>query len=215
MANFSESVAPEQAIERLVQGNARFVEREHDLVNAGWRPGLSQGQKPFAIILGCSDARSPAELVFDQGLGDLFVIRVAGNIVAPSGIGSVEYAVSQFGTRLVVVMGHTHCGAVRATLNGIQGGDSSDSRHVRSITDRIRPHVQELALAGLTDDALMKAAVRANVRACVAHLRNGSQLIEDYVRPGSVVVAGAVYDLDTGRVEFIELPPKQTSPSGP
>src|SRR3954469_23568050 len=137
-----------EALERLREGNRRFVagHGEDVLTTPSRRRELADGQEPFAITLGCSDSRVPAELVFDQGLGDLFVIRVAGNIVAPSGIGSVEYAISQFGTRLVVVMGHTHCGAIRATLNGIQGGDSSDSRHVRSITDRIRPHVQELAM---------------------------------------------------------------------
>jgi carbonic anhydrase len=210
MASFStaDTVGPQQAIERLLQGNARFVERTQQSVSTGWRPGLAQEQRPFAVILGCSDARAPAELVFDQGLGDLFVIRVAGNIVAPSGIGSVEFAVSHFQTRLVVVMGHTHCGAVAATLGAIKHGDSPDSRHIRSITDRIRPHVHELAMAGLPEDALLHAAVRANVRACVAHLRNGSVVIEDYVRSGSVGVAGAVYDLDSGRVEFIEGPPR-------
>lgn len=209
VTNFNESVSPEEAIQRLLQGNARFTEREHTLADAGWRPGLAKGQKPFAVILGCSDSRAPAELVFDQGLGDLFVIRIAGNIVAPSGIGSVEYAISQLGTRLVVVMGHTHCGAVQATLNGIQQGEKDDSRHIRSITDRIRPHVQELALAGLPQESLMKAAVKANVRASVAHLRNASSVIEDYGRSGTVAIAGAVYDLDSGRVEFIENPVAQ------
>lgn len=200
----SETMTPQQAIERLLQGNARFVDSSQQSTTTGWRPGLAAGQSPFAVIIGCSDARAPAELVFDAGLGDLFVIRVAGNIVAPSGIGSVEFAVEAFGTRLVVIMGHTHCGAVKATLQSLKQGGDPESRHLRSITDRIRPHVHELAMAGLEERALMNSAVRANVRACVAHLRNGSALIEDYVRSGRVVVAGAVYDLDTGRVEFIE-----------
>lgn len=193
----------QDAIDRLLQGNARFVERAHQLATAGWNPDLVNEHRPFAIILGCSDSRAPAELVFDQGAGDLFVIRVAGNIIAPSGIGSVEFAISKFGVRLVVVMGHTQCGAVTATLESLRT-DAPESRHVRSITDRIRPHVQELAGAGLPPEQLLNAAVRSNVRAGVAHLKTGSALIEDAVRGGTLHIAGAVYDLKSGRVEFIE-----------
>lgn len=191
------------AIERLLQGNARFVERAHQLATTGWNPDLLHEQRPFAVILGCSDSRAPAELLFDQGAGALFVIRVAGNIIAPSGIGSVEFAISKFGVRLVVVMGHTQCGAVTATLESLRG-EAPGSRNVRSITERIRPHVYELANAGLSGDALLTAAVRANVRAGVAHLRYGSALIEEAVRSGDLLVSGAVYDLGSGRVEFIE-----------
>src|SRR5919112_1807459 len=127
-----------EALERLREGNARFASKMASsgaLLSHTQRAALAGGQQPFAIILGCSDSRVPAEIVFDQGLGDLFVIRVAGNIVAPSQIGSVEYGVEQFGTRLVVVLGHSGCGAIAATLEEITGRATSQSRNLRSIVD--------------------------------------------------------------------------------
>jgi carbonic anhydrase len=163
-------------------------------------------QRPFATVLGCSDSRTPVEIIFDQGLGDLFVIRVAGNIVAPSVTGSIEFAASQFGPRLVVVLGHTNCGAISATVRAIQTGDNPESRNIRSITDRITPHVSELvSLAeGAAEEQLLREAMRANVRASADHLRHGSRILEDLVLSGRVVVLGAEYDLARGKVHFFD-----------
>ena len=171
---------------------------------------LVTGQEPFAIVLGCSDSRVPAELVFDQGLGDLFVIRVAGNIVAPSQVGSVEFAAARFDTRLVVVMGHSQCGAIAATLEDLYGRTSTHSRNLRSIVDRIRPSVETLVAGrhGLDPDALMGDAVRANVRASVDHLRHGSELLEQLIRTEGLVVVGAEYSLESGVVTFFEGVPQ-------
>ena len=164
------------------------------------------GQEPFAIILGCSDSRVPAELVFDQGFGDLFVIRVAGNVVAPSQVGSVEFAASRFGTRLVVVMGHSQCGAVTATLEELQGTATSQSKNLRSIVDRVRPSIEPLMAARphVNPEVLLHEAVRANVRASVNHLRHGSELLERLVQETGLVIVGAEYSLETGLVDFFE-----------
>src|SRR5258708_1500177 len=144
LANPPDSVPPAEGLHRLKEGNQRFVQSKSELSSHGWRPGLGDGQQPFAVVIGCSDSRSPAELVFDQGLGQLFVVRVAGNVIAPSGTGSVEFAAAQYGIRLVVVMGHTQCGAIAATCDSIRNGDTPHSRNIRSITERIRPHVEDL-----------------------------------------------------------------------
>jgi carbonic anhydrase len=202
-------VDPQEALQRLRDGNARFVAgaRRADSLPALSRPGaLADGQQPFAVILGCSDSRVPVEIVFDQGLGDLFVIRVAGNIVAPSQVGSVEFAAEQFGIRLVVVLGHTHCGAIDATLAALQEKDNSHSRHMSSILDRIRPSVEALLKTDLRHDhvALAHQAVRANVRASADHLRHGSDLLERLIRSDGLRVVGAEYDLETGTVDFFD-----------
>jgi carbonic anhydrase len=199
----------EEALARLREGNQRFVANETTappLNDAARRATLVAGQEPFAIILGCSDSRVPAELVFDQGFGDLFVIRVAGNVVAPSQIGSVEFAAARFGTRLVVVMGHSQCGAILATLDDVMGLASSHSRNLRSIVDRVRPSIETL-LAGRDAgdrEALVREAVRANVRASVDHLRHGSELLERMVQNDGMLVVGAEYSLETGVVSFFE-----------
>ncbi len=196
------------ALARLREGNRRFVSDQTvaaSLSSQERRTALVAGQAPFAIILGCSDSRVPAELVFDQGFGDLFVIRVAGNIVAPSQVGSVEFAAERFGTRLVVVMGHSQCGAVVATVEELLGRGASESRNLRSIVDRVRPSV-EAALSGRKDmdfDALVSDAVRANVRTSVEHLRHGSELLEELGRTNGLLVVGAEYSLDTGVVTFL------------
>jgi carbonic anhydrase len=197
------------ALARLREGNRRFVAGEaasDALPQAARRLALVAGQAPFAIILGCSDSRVPAELVFDQGFGDLFVIRVAGNIVAPSQVGSVEFAASQFGTRLVVVMGHTRCGAVAATLDEVLGHGTAESRNLRSIVDRIRPAVEPLVAAGMPADpeSLARAAVRANVGAAVDQLRHGSQIVEHLIQTAGLRIVGAEYALETGVVEFLD-----------
>lgn len=198
-----------QALDRLREGNRRFVAAEtasRAASHAGHRPELAAGQAPFAIVLGCSDSRVPAELVFDQGFGDLFVIRVAGNIVAPSQVGSVEFAAARFGTRLVVVMGHTQCGAIIAALDDLQGRSQSQSRNLRSIVDRVRPSVETVLASSPGDDAeaLVRAAVRANVRASANHLRHGSELLERLIQGDGLLVVGAEYSLETGVVDFFD-----------
>jgi carbonic anhydrase len=198
-----------EALERLREGNRRFVAgiREPDaFVEKTRRPALAAGQEPFAIILGCSDSRVPAEIVFDQGLGDLFVIRVAGNIVAPSQIGSVEFAAARFGTRLVVVLGHSSCGAVLATLEELRRPSQDQSRNLRSIVDRIRPSVEPLlgSGAGRGPEALVREAVRANIRVSANHLRHGSEILEQLIQRDGLVVVGAEYSLETGEVEFFD-----------
>ena len=197
-----------EALTRLREGNRRFVTGQSSTaaLSRSAREALVAGQEPFAIILGCSDSRVPAELVFDQSFGDLFVIRVAGNIVAPSQVGSVEFAASRFGTRLVVVMGHSQCGAITATLEELQGLATSQSRNLRSIVERVRPSVETL-LNGSRDidpDALIRGAVRANVRASVNHLRHGSELLERLIPEIGLLVVGAEYSLETGVVDFFE-----------
>ncbi len=195
------------ALARLREGNRRFVSGVRSLealLTQTRRADLATSQRPFAIVLGCSDSRVPAELVFDQGLGDLFVIRVAGNIVAPSQVGSVEFAAERFGIRLVVVLGHTCCGAVTATLEQLRAGDHP-SPNLRSIVDRIRPTVETLLAAGvdLDDDGIVRQAVRANVRKAADQLRHGSVLLESLRREGLRVV-GAEYSLSTGEVDFFD-----------
>jgi carbonic anhydrase len=198
-----------EALERLKVGNARFtasLSSSDEYISHTRRPQLTMVQEPFAIILGCSDARVPAELVFDQGVGDLFVIRVAGNIVAPSLIGSVEFAAEQFGTRLVVVLGHTQCGAIQATLQQLQRPVETQSHNLHSIVDRIRPSVEALLKTELRHDlhALGQAAVRANIRASVLQLRHGSEIIEQLIQKNGLMVVGAEYSLETGVVEFFD-----------
>jgi carbonic anhydrase len=200
------------ALERLQEGNRRFVE---DMRNGGGktshthRNGLSARQEPFAIILGCSDSRVPAEIVFDQGLGDLFVIRVAGNIVASSQVGSVEFAAARFGTRLVVVLGHSQCGAILATLEELQQPTTHHSPNLRSIVDRVRPSVEALLRTDLRSDpvALVREAVRANIRVSANQLRNGSAILESLIQKNGLLVVGAEYSLETGIVDFFDGAP--------
>ena len=202
-----------QALERLREGNRRFasdVRRSAPVVTQTRRSELAEGQEPFAIILGCSDSRVPAEIVFDQGLGDLFVIRVAGNIVASSQIGSVEFAAERFGTPLVVVLGHSRCGAVLATLEELMRPREKQSRNLRSIVDRIRPSVEGLLATELRHDseALVQHAVRANIRASANQVRHGSEVLEELIQKARVLVVGAEYSLETGCVDFFDGVPE-------
>jgi carbonic anhydrase len=201
-----------QALDRLREGNARFVAdiRSHASIARRSPRDLVDGQAPFAIILGCSDSRVPAEIVFDQGLGDLFVIRVAGNIVAPSQVGSVEFAASKFNTRLVVVLGHSRCGAVEATLEELQRPSGRQSRNLYSIVDRVRPSVEALLATEVRNDpdALIRDAVRANVRVSASQLRHGSELLESLIAREGLVVVGAEYSLETGVVDFFDGVPE-------
>jgi carbonic anhydrase len=200
------------ALARLQEGNRRFVAdlRARSTVAAPTRRSeLVAGQEPFAIILGCSDSRVPAETVFDQGLGDLFVIRVAGNIVAPSQIGSVEFAAERFGTRLVVVLGHTLCGAVLATLEELERPTERRSPNLRSITDRIQPAVEALLEGERPEEpgALVRQAIRANIRASANQLRHGSRILEELIASDRLLIVAAEYSLETGVVEWLDSLP--------
>jgi carbonic anhydrase len=206
-------IPPSEALQRLREGNRRFVAGERTdnaLTGPARRSEVVGEQWPFAIVLGCSDSRAPAEIVFDQGLGDLFVIRVAGNVVAPSQIGSVEFAAEWFGTRLVVVLGHSRCGAVIATLEELLQRSRHPSRNLRSIVDRVRPSVQPLLESHQGDDmdVLVGRAVRANVRASTNQLRHGSEMLEQLIQQNQLLIVGAEYSLDTGVVEFFEGVPE-------
>ncbi len=196
-----DSLAPEQALQRLMAGNRRFRDGRPSS-RRPWSADLAaEAQRPFAIVLGCSDSRTPVEILFDEGFGDLFVVRIAGNIVAPAVVGSIEFAAAQFGSRLVVVMGHTRCGAISATVNAIQSGRGPESKNIQAITDRIAPHVEGLVRPG-DPEAVFRDAARANVRASADHLRHGSQILEELVVCGRLAVVGAEYELETGAVHF-------------
>ncbi len=204
-------VSPKTALERLRNGNIRFASDTRSvasLVTQLKRSEHAASQSPFATILTCSDSRVPAEMIFDQGIGDLFVIRVAGNVVAPSLIGSVEFAAATFSTRLAVVMGHSSCGAVKATIDVLRNATILPSDNIRDIVDRIRPAAKTvIETSGTKTDAeVLHHAVRANVRTSADHLRHGSRILEDMVRTGQVAVVGAEYDLSTGLVDFFDLP---------
>lgn len=197
------------ALKRLRDGNRRFASNTPaaSALRFTRHDELSR-QAPFAIVLGCSDARVPAEIIFDQGLGDLFVIRIAGNVVAPSGVGSVEFAAGRFGIRLVVVLGHSDCGAVAATIEELQGVPQGHSQNLRSIVDRVRPSVESLldvSNAWKPEDLLRKA-IRANIRMSANQLRHGSQLLEKLIQEEDLMVVGAEYSLENGYVDFLESP---------
>ena len=205
-------ISASEALQRLRDGNRRFVAglpSPEILTSHERRADLVEGQSPFAVVLGCSDSRAPVELIFDQGLGSLFVIRVAGNIVAPSQIGSVEFAAERFGTRLVVVLGHTRCGAIAATLEELQRPTAEQSRNLYSIIDRIRPSVEGLLATDLRNDpqALARSAVRANVRMSANYLRHGSAVLERQIQENGLVVVGAEYSVETGAVDFFDRVP--------
>jgi carbonic anhydrase len=207
------SVSGIEVLRRLREGNDRYVSNVRSLdslLSYQRRAELAAGQAPIGIILGCSDSRVPAEVVFDQGLGDLFVIRVAGNIVAPSQVGSVEFAASLYGSRLVVVLGHTYCGAIQATVDELEGHPPADSENLRFIVESVRPAIEPLLSTELArdHDALVRAAGRANVRRTAEHLRRGSPLLEKLIADKGLVVVGAEYDLATGRVDFFDGAPE-------
>jgi len=207
-------ISAKEALDRLREGNRRFATdyRASDEAQTGptRRRELVAGQEPFAIILGCSDARVPAEIIFDQGLGDLFVIRVAGNVVAPSQIGSVEFAATQFSTPLVVVLGHSQCGAVLTTMEELREPGDGRSRNLRSIVDRIRPAVEPLMVSESDQDpnVLAEKAVRANIQMSANHLRNGSKILEELIANEGLLVVGAEYSLEKGLVDFFEGVPR-------
>ena len=201
------NVPAHDALTRLIEGNDRYVRNLRSIesfVTQEQRESLIEGQSPFAIILSCADSRVPAEHIFDCGLGALFVCRVAGNVVAPSIIGSVEFAAEAFGTQLVVVMGHTRCGAVSATLSALKHAQAPLSPNLRDIVDRIAPSVHELVDLVQDEDACLNAAVRANVRSSANQLRHGSRVLEKLLAEDRLMVVGAEYALETGRVHFFD-----------
>ena len=210
MPNTNRPATGAQALALLKEGNARYVDSLTSDPSMQRRPELIRDQDPLAIILGCSDARVPVEIVFDQGLGDLFVIRVAGNVVAPSQIGSIEFAAEKFNTKLVVVLGHSHCGAVSACVDALINPDKNYSPNLQSIVDRIRPSVynlHELATANGQDadaEELIERSIRANVRMSVSQLKHGSRALEDLVSSGQLLIVGAEYNIDTGKVRFLD-----------
>lgn len=200
-------ISASEALKRLRDGNHRFVSevgRHHRHLDRERRESLVAGQAPFAVVLGCADSRVPPELIFDQGLGDLFVIRVAGNVAPPSAVGSVEFAAAELGTRLVVVLGHSNCGAVGATVDAVRRPSQNLSPNLKSIVDRVRPSVKALLETESDTDTLIEKAVRANVRASVDHLRHGSKILERLIDEEDLLVAGAEYALETGEVDFFE-----------
>lgn len=204
------SVTARDALNRLREGNQRYVSNVRSLeslLSHTRRAELAEGQNPFAIVLGCSDSRVPAEVVFDQGLGDLFVIRVAGNIVAPSQVGSVEFAAARHGTRLVVVMGHSMCGAILATIESIERPDAGESKNLLSIVDRVRPAVEGIIRAHAAHDRndLIRQAVRANVQTSVNQLRHGTPVLEELIAHEGLRVVGAEYSLGSGEVDFFDV----------
>jgi carbonic anhydrase len=207
-----DALSPSAAAERLLAGNQRFCDGKPVAESRTFSSELAERpQRPFAIVLGCSDSRTPVEILFDQGFGDLFVVRIAGNVVAPSVVGSIEFAASQFGTRLVVVLGHTRCGAIAATAHALHTGDGPESRNIRSITDRIAPHIASTVRASkeAPSAALLRELMRTNIRASVDHLRHGSRLLEELVLAGRVAVVAADYELETGRVQLFDGRPQE------
>ena len=205
-------ISAAEALERLKQGNKEFAsgqpaKAKDPSLTLVQRATLAQEQNPFAIILGCSDSRVPAEIIFNQGLGDLFVIRVAGNIVAPSQVGSVEFAAERYDAPLVVVLGHSKCGAIQATIEALHNPSSKSSSNLMSIVNRVRPSVEILMHTDLRHDLdkLSKVAVRANVQVSVNQLRHGSAVLENLIAKGELKVVGAEYSLDTGEVEFFNI----------
>lgn len=196
-------------LQELIDGNTRFLSEKSLQSPSSSLKKLKDfgnaGQLPKAIVLCCSDSRAPVEMIFDQDIGDLFVIRVAGNIVAPSLVGSVEFAASTFGTELVVVMGHTGCGAVRATVDYISDPSSIKSENIHDILGRIKPHIFSIAQSdSMSYDEKLHNAVLANVRASVDQLSHSSRMIEELVISGKVKIVGALLDLHSGSVSFLQ-----------
>ena len=189
-----------EALERLRDGNQRFT-----ATLAEQRAALVEGQAPFAVVLACADSRVPVEAVFDQCLGDLFVVRVAGNIATPTQIGSIEFAATRLGARLIVVLGHSRCGAIAATLNALASESGTDSPNLDAIAAAIAPAVLPvLERHGGDVQSALDDAVAANVRANVERLREGSTVLRAMLDDGSLVLLGAEYSLESGKVRFLD-----------
>ncbi len=193
------------ALKELIEGNYRYVQAATSgAVLDSKKHQVLPEQNPMAVILGCSDSRVPAELVFDQGVGDLFVIRIAGNIVAPSQIGSIEFACQQFKTQLVVVLGHTNCGAISATIDSLLSDPDQMSPNLASIVDRLKPAVSPVINDDIVRDrsSLMKKAMQANIEYSTQQLQIRSKIIRDLINNKQLKIVGAEYSIETGEVEF-------------
>ena len=197
----------DKALKQLKGGNSRYIEAEINgakIDRSVVQHEVILKQKPYAIILGCSDSRVPAEAIFDQGVGDLFIVRIAGNIVAPSQIGSIEFACQQFGTQLVVVLGHTGCGAISATIGSLLGDPGEISPNLAAIVDRISPAVQPIISDGDDRDDILNKAIRANINYSAQQLESGSEILRDLVKQKKLTIVGAEYSIESGRVEFLD-----------
>ncbi|MEO6742331.1 MAG: carbonic anhydrase [Chthoniobacteraceae bacterium] len=187
--------------QRLLDGNARFVSDQprHQHQDSKRRAEVASGQKPFAVVIGCADSRTAPEILFDEGLGDLFVIRLAGNIVDDAALGSIEYAIAKLGTRLIVVLGHEKCGAVSAAVEAVNGA-AAPPGHIGAIVDVIKPAAA--SVHGKDGDEIDNA-VRANVHAVVERLKTASPLLSPLLKSGELSLIGARYDLDDGKVQQV------------
>jgi carbonic anhydrase len=196
-----------EVLQSLRDGNERFVSNVRSIeamASQSRRAALAAQQSPGAVVLTCSDSRVPAEIVFDCGLGELFVVRVAGNVVAPSLLGSVEFAVATFGTPLVIVMGHTNCGAIKATVEALEHRREAPSPGIQDIVERITPAVRAVVQRGGSREAVITAAGHANIHASAERLRRESAILADRVARGELMIVPAEYSLETGRVEFFD-----------
>jgi carbonic anhydrase len=193
------SVAPTEAISKLKEGNGRYTSGnlQHPGQTAERRTELANTQSPFAAIVSCSDSRVPPEIVFDQGLGDLFVVRVAGNVINNEGLGSIEYTVDHLGTRLILVLGHQSCGAVKAAKETIAAKGRAPG-HIQSLVTAIKPAVEATA----KDD--LETTIKANVKSVVRALRSSTPILKAEVDSGKIQVVGGYYSLDTGAVTFLD-----------
>jgi carbonic anhydrase len=196
-------------IKDLQEGNDRFIKGESRLNSQSSIEKLissaNKNQVPKAIILSCSDSRTPAEMILDQDIGDLFVIRVAGNIIAPSLIGSVEFAACTFSTKLVLVLGHTNCGAIKATLDHINNAHILHSENINDIVSRIKPNIFHISQMQINDEEKVQYATEANILASVNQLSHSSKLIENLVSENKIKIVGSVLDLSTGKIKFLDL----------
>jgi carbonic anhydrase len=193
-----------EALQKLMDGNKRFVSgtlSQKDLGDAK-RKELAKGQKPFATVLTCSDSRVPPELLFDQGLGDVFVVRVAGNVVDPIALGSIEYAAEHLGSPLLLILGHSHCGAVKATLEA----KGKPEGNIGAIIKKIIPAADAAKKKGGTQDEILETAIKQNIKNVYADIMKNSKIVPHLVEEGKLMIAAGEYDITTGKVEMIELP---------
>ena len=198
-SNHNDNLSAEQAIEKLKQGNKRFVELKlkHPDSDKKRRKEMLKGQHPFVVILSCSDSRVPPELIFDQGLGDIFEIRNAGNVLDDHVIGSIEYAVMHCGVKLIVIMGHQDCGAIAATLSGV-----SETKYIKSLEDSIQPAIEDCKEQGLeiNSDNVVKAHIMQDINELISQ---DTELVK-YMKEHEVKIVPAYYHLDSGKVDFLK-----------
>lgn len=198
-------LTPDQAMAKLTEGNARFVAMTHDDPNnsSSRLMAVSRGQRPFVGVLGCVDSRVPPELVFDRGLGDIFDTRIAGAIHDDAAVGSLEFGVEEFDVPLLVVLGHSRCGAVTAAVKAVASGPGAPlPGHIAAVVDPIIPAVKAVQAQGITGDAVINAAAREVVRRGVSDMRD-SPVLTGRLAGGTLKIVGAFYDLDSGKVEFL------------